>query len=104
MQNRQKIMVPLALVCLAVSAHAGEHVGEYAVELGAGVGAAGLALAHRVGGLSVALVEIDRALASLAKGNAERNGMADRVRALCLDAEASAAAFAAAGEKLPLRR
>ncbi len=52
------------LLAAAVSAHAGEH----AVELGAGVGAAGLALAHRVGGLSVTLVEIDRALASLAEG------------------------------------
>ncbi len=71
------------LLAAAVSAHAGEH----AIELGAGVGAAGLALAHRVGGLSVTLVEIDRALASLAKSNAERNGVADRVRVLCLDAE-----------------
>jgi tRNA1(Val) A37 N6-methylase TrmN6 len=81
------------LLAAAVSARAGEH----AIELGAGVGAAGLALAHRVGGLSVTLVEIDRALASLAKSNAERNGMADRVRVLCLDAESTADAFAAAG-------
>ena len=81
------------LLAAAVSACAGEH----AVELGAGVGAAGLALAHRVGGLSVTLVEIDRALASLAEGNAARNGMADRVRTLCLDAETPADAFAAAG-------
>ena len=81
------------LLAAAVSAQAAEH----AVELGAGVGAAGLALAHRVGGLSVTLVEIDRTLASLAQSNAERNGMADRVRAICLDAEAGAGAFAAAG-------
>jgi tRNA1(Val) A37 N6-methylase TrmN6 len=81
------------LLAAAVSAGAGEH----AVEFGAGVGAAGLALAHRVGGLSVTLVEIDRALAALAKANAERNGMAERARALCLDAEASTDAFAAAG-------
>jgi tRNA1(Val) A37 N6-methylase TrmN6 len=81
------------LLAAAVSAHAGDH----AVELGAGVGAAGLALAHRVGGLTVTLVEIDGELASLARGNAERNGLADRARALCLDAEASADAFAATG-------
>ena len=81
------------LLAAAVSAQAGEH----AVELGAGVGAAGLALAHRVGGLTVTLVEIDSALASLAEGNAARNGVADRVRALCLDAQASAGDFAAAG-------
>jgi len=81
------------LLAAAVSAHAGEH----AVDLGAGVGAAGLALAHRVGGLSVTLIEIDRALVALAAANAERNGMTDRVRALCLDAEAAADAFAATG-------
>jgi tRNA1(Val) A37 N6-methylase TrmN6 len=85
------------LLAAAVSARAGEQAVEHAIDLGAGVGAAGLALAHRVGGLSVTLVEIDRALAALAKGNAEHNGMADRVRALCLDAEAPADAFAAAG-------
>src|SRR5581483_3834759 len=81
------------LLAAAVPARPGQR----AVELGAGVGAAGLALAHRVAGLSLTLVEIDRALAALAKDNAQRNGMADRVQALCLDAEASADTFAAAG-------
>jgi tRNA1(Val) A37 N6-methylase TrmN6 len=73
--------------------------GERAVDLGAGVGAAGLALARRVENLAVTLVEIDPALAALAAANAERNGLAVRVRAVCLDANASAAAFAAAGLK-----
>jgi tRNA1(Val) A37 N6-methylase TrmN6 len=49
------------------------------VEFGAGVGAAGLALAYRVPDVSVTLVELDPALASLAQQNAERNGLADRV-------------------------
>src|SRR5215831_14784539 len=40
--------------------------GEVAIDLGAGVGAAGLALAQRVAGLAVRLVEIDPALAALA--------------------------------------
>jgi tRNA1(Val) A37 N6-methylase TrmN6 len=71
--------------------------GERAVDLGAGVGTAGLALAHRVEGLDVTLVEIDPALAALGQDNATRNGLAGRVRALCLDAAAPAAAFAAAG-------
>jgi tRNA1(Val) A37 N6-methylase TrmN6 len=71
--------------------------GEQAVELGAGVGAAGLALARRVGGVAVTLIELDPALAALASENAARNGLADRVRAVCLDAAAPAAAFAAAG-------
>ena len=71
--------------------------GERAVELGAGVGAAGLALARRIDGLAVTLVEIDPILTALAKENAARNGLAERVRAICLDVAAPAAAFAAAG-------
>src|SRR5436305_619207 len=43
--------------------------GETVVDLGAGVGAAGLAVARRVAGISVALVEIDPALAALADTN-----------------------------------
>ncbi len=81
------------LLAAAVPARAGEQ----AVELGAGVGAAGLALAHRVDGLGVTLVEIDPALTALARDNAARNGLAPRVRALCLDVAESGAAFAAAG-------
>jgi tRNA1(Val) A37 N6-methylase TrmN6 len=62
--------------------------GETAVEFGAGVGAAGLALAHRVPGLHVVLAEIDPGLAQLARDNAARNGMADRVRAVACDVTA----------------
>jgi len=71
--------------------------GEVAVDLGAGVGAAGLALARRVAGLTVRLVEIDPELAELARHNAERNGFADRVTAHALDVAAPPAAFASAG-------
>jgi tRNA1(Val) A37 N6-methylase TrmN6 len=81
------------LLAAATCAQAGEH----AVDLGAGVGAAGLALARRVAGLTVTLVEIDAGLTALARNNAERNGLGDRVRAVCLDVSAPAAAFAAAG-------
>jgi tRNA1(Val) A37 N6-methylase TrmN6 len=77
------------LLAAATAARAGEQ----AVELGAGVGAAGLALAHRVDGLAVTLVEIDPALAVLAQDNAARNRLAVRVRVVCLDAAAPAAAF-----------
>src|SRR5271169_3672402 len=56
------------LLAAAVSAHAGEQ----AVDLGAGVGAAGLALARRIDGLAVALVELDPALTAFARENAER--------------------------------
>ncbi len=81
------------LLAAATSARAGER----AVDLGAGVGAAGLALARRVEGVSVALVEIDPALAALARENAARNGLGERVRVVCLDVAAPASAFAAAG-------
>jgi tRNA1(Val) A37 N6-methylase TrmN6 len=81
------------LLAAATDAHPGEH----AVELGAGVGAAGLALARRVPGLTVTLVEIDPALTAFARDNAERNGLGAVVRAVCLDVGAPAADFAAAG-------
>ncbi len=81
------------LLAAAVQARPGER----ALELGSGVGAAGLALAARVAGLSVAMVEIDPTLAGLANDNARRNGLADRVSAHCLDVTAPAAAFADAG-------
>lgn len=71
--------------------------GDLAVELGAGVGAAGLALAQRVAGLRVTLVEIDEALAALARENADRNGLDERVCVAALDIAASAQQFAAAG-------
>ena len=75
------------------------QAGEQAVEFGAGVGAAGLALARRVDGVAVTLIEIDPALTALATDNAARNGLDGRVRAVCLDVTAPAAAFAAAGLK-----
>jgi tRNA1(Val) A37 N6-methylase TrmN6 len=67
------------------------------IELGAGVGAAGLAVARRVDGLAVTLVEIDPALVTLARDNAEHNGVAERARAVCLDVAAPAEVFGAAG-------
>jgi tRNA1(Val) A37 N6-methylase TrmN6 len=81
------------LLAAATSAQSGDH----AVDLGSGVGGAGLALARRIAGVAVTLVEIDPALTALAAGNVERNNLSDRVRAVCLDVESSAAAFAAAG-------
>ncbi len=81
------------LLAAASSARAGDRV----VELGAGIGAAGLAVARRVADLSVTLVEIDAGLVALARENAARNGFVENVRAICLDVAASEAAFAAAG-------
>src|SRR4030088_522071 len=51
------------LLAAATSARSGDRV----VDFGAGVGAAGLALAKRVAGIELVLVEIDEALAGLAQ-------------------------------------
>ena len=87
------------LLAAATVAQSGDH----AVDLGAGVGGAGLALARRIAGVAVTLVEIDPVLAALAAANAERNNLSDRVRAVRLDVESSAADFAAAGPGARIR-
>src|SRR5437764_9103363 len=71
--------------------------GERALDLFAGVGAAGLALAARIPGLEVVLVEIDPELVRLADDNIAANDLSGRVRAVVLDVEAPAREFAAAG-------
>src|SRR5437764_14982783 len=81
------------LLAAATEAHAGEHV----VELGAGVGAAGVALAQRVSGLKVTLVEIDPGLGALAQENAARNDLTNFVRVAVLDVAASEREFSQAG-------
>jgi tRNA1(Val) A37 N6-methylase TrmN6 len=72
---------------ILLAAATGARAGELAIDLGAGVGAAGLALAARVEGLNVTLVEIDPALCALAADNARLNRLDDRVRVLMADAE-----------------
>lgn len=81
------------LLAAACPARAGDAV----VDLGAGVGAAGLALAARVAGTTVTLVEVEPKLAALAQENARLNRLETRVRAVALDVTAPARAFAAAG-------
>jgi tRNA1(Val) A37 N6-methylase TrmN6 len=81
------------LLAAATPARDGDRVAEF----GAGVGAAGLALAWRVGGARVTLIDIDRNLAALAATNAERNRLAGRVDAVVLDVAASEGEFARAG-------
>ncbi len=70
--------------------------GDVVVDFGAGVGAAGLAVAVRVANVSVVLVERDPELAAIAAENIERNGFASRARAVVLDVTDTPEAFAAA--------
>ncbi len=72
---------------ILLAAATGARTGEQAVDLGSGVGAAGLALAVRIPGLKVTLVEIDAILCALAAHNARLNRLADRVDVRALDAE-----------------
>jgi len=79
------------LLAAATPARPGDRV----VEFGAGVGAAGLAVARRVAGVKLVLVEIDADLAKLARENAAANAIA--AEAIVLDVASAAAAFAAVG-------
>lgn len=72
---------------ILLAAATGARAGEQATELGSGVGAAGLALAARVDGLRITLVEIDRELCVLAAENARLNRLDDRAKVIEADAE-----------------
>jgi len=79
------------LLSAATPARSGHRV----VDFGAGVGAAGLALARRVPSIELSLVEIDPVLAELARANAALNGVAANV--IVLDVTSAPEQFAAAG-------
>jgi tRNA1(Val) A37 N6-methylase TrmN6 len=79
------------LLAAATSARSGDRV----VDFGAGIGAAGLAVARRVAGIELVLVEIDEVLAELARGNAASNAIPADV--IVLDVTSAADAFAASG-------
>ena len=79
------------LLAAATSAKPGDRVADF----GAGVGAAGFALARRAAGIKLMLVEVDRELAELARGNARANNIAAEI--IELDLASDAEAFAGAG-------
>src|SRR5580704_608773 len=81
-QKRAGHRVGLDAVLLAAAAGAGAR---HIVDVGAGVGAVGLALARRFSEALVDLVEIDEEAAALARENAKRNGVAERVRVIVAD-------------------
>lgn len=69
------------------------------IDAGAGVGVVGLCLARRLGNVHVTLVERDPALAALARENAARNALADRVEVIEADVTAPLGASAALAER-----
>jgi tRNA1(Val) A37 N6-methylase TrmN6 len=69
--------------------------GDRVVEFGAGIGAAGLALARRAGAITLTLVEIEPRLAALARDNADANDI--KADVVVLDVTAPPDAFAGFG-------
>ena len=94
-QKRKGHRVGHDAILLAAAADA--VPGDLVADLGAGVGAAGLAVASRVPGVNVTLVEIDPELSAIAAENIARNGFAERGRAVTLDVSGAVGEFSAAG-------
>lgn len=84
LQPRRGHRVGTDAALLVAAARSRLAPGAVAADLGAGVGAVGLALAHAGAG-RVALVEIDEGLAAIAAENARRNGLEGRAAAACAD-------------------
>jgi tRNA1(Val) A37 N6-methylase TrmN6 len=82
---------------ILLAAATGARPGDRVVEFGAGVGAAGLAVAVRCPEVDVTLLEISPELSDIAAENIVRNGLEQRVRAMALDVTAPADEFAARG-------
>jgi tRNA1(Val) A37 N6-methylase TrmN6 len=80
---------------MLLSAAAPARAGDRVVELGAGIGAAGLAIARRVPNIKLALVDINEKLAELARGNAVSNGI--DAETIVLDVTSASRAFASVG-------
>jgi len=80
---------------MLLSAATPARPGDRVVELGAGIGAAGLAIARRVPNIKLALVDIDEKLAELARGNAVSNGI--DAETIVLDVTSASRAFASVG-------
>ena len=75
----------LDAVLLAAAAAVTAGKGARVMDAGAGVGVVGLAIASRIPDAVVTLVERDAAMVDLARRNAERNGLADRVHIVAAD-------------------
>lgn len=80
-QSGYRVAVDAVLLAAAVAARPGERV----LELGSGVGAGALCLAHRVPGVTVVGLEIQGGLSALAAANIAANGLAERVRVVTGD-------------------
>lgn len=62
-----------------------EGPGAQVLDVGSGVGVVGLCVARRLPDVRMTMIERDRGLAALARRNAERNRLGDRVRVIAAD-------------------
>jgi tRNA1(Val) A37 N6-methylase TrmN6 len=85
------------LDAVMLAAAVGTQQSPHLLDVGAGVGTAGLCVAKRIPSASVTLFEKEPALVRLATENARRNGLADRVRVLEGDVGLSAESAQAIG-------
>ena len=83
LQPRRGYRVAVDAVLLAAAVDAGPDM--HVLDLGAGVGAVGLCIAHRVPDCHVVGIELQPELAALAERNAALNGVSDRVRTIVHD-------------------
>ncbi len=90
------------LLAAACGATAGQNA--RVLDVGAGVGVAGLCVARRVPDARVTLVEREPTLADLARRNIDRNGFQDRARVVELDVAAGGGAVHRARVETPPER
>lgn len=83
LQPKSGYRAGLDAVLLAASVDAAP--GDSVLDVGAGVGVVGLAVAHRLPGVRVTLIERNPTLAALARRNVERNGLSAQVRVVEAD-------------------
>ena len=84
-----RVAIDPVLLAAAVPAQPGETI----LDVGAGVGAAALCLAHRVPGCQVTGIEVQTALAVLAQENAALNGFSEAVQFVAGDITAPPASL-----------
>ena len=92
----------LDAVLLAAACGATDGQNPRVLDVGAGVGVAGLCVARRVPDCHVTLVEREPALADLARRNIERNGFQDRARVVDMDVAAGGAVVNRAQVDVPV--
>ena len=83
LQPRRGYRVAVDAVLLAAAVDAGPD--KCVLDLGAGVGAVGLCIVHRVPGCRIVGIELQPELAALAERNAALNGVSDRLRTIVHD-------------------